>query len=181
MPNHVKNVLKFKNLKPDDIAFIVNTIASPITRPEDYPPSYAIDFDKIIPEPRTIEDCSPEFIIPEDKRAKSGLEITDDRDWFDWYDWHVTNWGTKWNAYECYTKQGKSYIQFIFLTAWSMPYEILLRLALLGYDMDIRYADEDLGSNCGKSTYTSEQGWTHWDESELKNPYKFASNLWNKY
>ena len=52
------------------------------------------------------------------------------------------------------------------------------KLALMGYNIEIKYADEDLGSNCGKLTYTSEQGWTHWDESELKDPVRFAREVW---
>lgn len=189
MPNHVRTMIKFKNLKPDDIDNIIKLCTVPVTydsserkvgSPMDYP---AIDFDKIIPEPRTIEDCDPRFVFSKEKieSGHTGVECTDDRIWFDWYNWRVEYWGTKWGAYDCDTKVGKSYIQFCFSTAWSLAYPIVQRLAVLGYDIEVKYADEDIGSNCGKLTYTREGGWTHWDESELKDPARFARNIWARY
>ena len=47
MPNHVRNVLTFRKLKPKEIDFIIDTIAVP------HEDTYIIDFDKIIPEPKT--------------------------------------------------------------------------------------------------------------------------------
>ena len=176
MPNHVRNVIKFKNLKPDDIAMILNTLATEIPDRPDI--NYAIDFDKIIPEPRTIEDC------PEDCRVteKSHIVKDEDRDWFDWYAWHNKYWGTKWNAYDCYSIIGKSFVTFVFSTAWSYPEPIIDRLHLLGYDIEYRYAEEDWGSNCGRMTYTSEQGWETQDEyTGLPHPEQFAKRLWDRY
>ena len=147
--------------------------------PEKPEGEYFIDFNKIIPEPTAIEEC------PEDYRVKSAKEahISEDeaRPWFNWYKWHCTYWGTKWGAYDCYTIIGKSFIQFVFSTAWSLAYPVMQKLALMGYNIEVKYADEDYGNNCGKLTYTSEQGWTHWDESELKDPVRFARDLWNNY
>lgn len=187
MPNHIKNVLKIKNLTPTDIAMVLTLIARPLEEDEYHgrkdAPDFVIDFDKIIPEPRTIEDCSPEFIIPEEKRAKPGLEITDDRHWFNWYDWRVHFWGTKWRAYDAYTKIGKSYIVFVFNTAWSYPEPIIDKLHLLGYELEYRYADEAIGTNCGRMTYSSEQGWDIQtdDTHSLPNPITFARRLWDTY
>lgn len=182
MPNHIKNVLKFKNLKQDDIELILNMITSPA--PDSTESKYnIIDFDKIIPEPRTIEDCDPRFVFSKEKieSGHTGVECTDDRVWFDWYNWHLNYWGTKWNAYNCYTLIGKSYITFVFNTAWSMPHPIISKLSVLGYNMELKYADEDYGSNCGEFKYTNEQGWEVEHEHSLSNPDKFARRLWDKY
>lgn len=175
MPNHVRNVLK---IKTQDIDELMNRITSPRSDTAIFPLDYIIDFDKIIPEPRKLEDCSPKYIIPEEKRGHSGLEITDDRDWFNWLDWRVDNWGTKWGAYDCYCIIKRSYVLFIFSTAWSIPQPIYQKLGKMGYEMEIRYADEDLGSNCGKLFHTKDGGW--WRE-EPKNPRRYASELWSQY
>lgn len=181
MPNHVKNVLKFKNLKPDDVSFILSTITNVETPIDDSRPipEYEIDFDKIIPEPRTIEECPEDCIVESAREA----HITEDKErpWFNWYNWHTKYWNTKWNAYDCYTKVGKSYITFVFSTAWSSPRPIITKLALLGYDMEYRYADEDIGSNCGRMEYSCEQSWRESTEEDLDDPERFATYLWNHY
>ena len=173
MPNHVKNVLKFKNLKPEDIDLIVNTIA---VKAED-DSGYWIDFDKIIPEPKTKSECPEDCLVNKDSHV---MEYKD-RPWFDWYTWHNKYWDTKWSAYDCYSQKGLSYIMFVFSTAWSMPYKVIKRLHLLVYDFELRYADEDYGSNCGKLFYNKEEGFTHYDESDLANPEQFAERLWRNY
>lgn len=184
MPNHVKNVLKFSNLKPKDVDFILKTIATQdedAELPADKDTEYKIDFDKIIPEPKTEEECPDEYKVNKD----SHIMEYEDRPWFDWYKWHNAFWDTKWNAYDCYTKVGKSYITFVFSTAWSMPYNVMTRLHLLGYDFELRYADEDWGNNCGILMYSSEHGFTHYDEDDMiakrRNAQAFARDLWNRY
>lgn len=62
MPNHVRTVIKFKNLKGDsDKFFLLRMLARNLTPKDDMftpaHPDYIIDFDKIIPEPKTIEEC----------------------------------------------------------------------------------------------------------------------------
>ena len=174
MPNHVRTIVKINKLKKDDIDIVLNLIASPLS--EHRPTEYVIDFNKIIPEPTTIEEC------PEEYRVKSAKEahISEDeaRPWFNWYEWRIDHWGTKWGAYDRHTVIGKSFIQFVFSTAWNLAYPVIQKLALMGYDIEVRYADEDYGVNCGKLTYTSEQGWTHWDEHELKDSERFAREVW---
>lgn len=176
MPNHIKTVVKFKNLKSkDDIDFILNMIATPILSDADGKPlEYIIDFNKIIPEPTCKEECPKEYLITKDSHV---MEYKD-RPWFNWYRWHLDNWGTKWNAYDGYTRIGKSYIKFVFNTAWCIAYPVMQRLSLLGYDIDINYADEDLSVNCGKLNYSTKGGWTR---SDPLHPYEFARRLWNNY
>lgn len=181
MPNHVRNVLKFKNLKPDDIEIIVNMIATPMDRPEGYS-SYAIDFNKIIPEPKLESECPDEFKVNKD----SHCEILKDKPWFDWYKWRLFYWDTKWGAYDCYSIIGKSYITFVFSTAWSIAYPIIERLTLLGYEFKLRYADEDLGHNCGIISYEYDgvdgvKTLYHDKEDSFTNPTQWAKRLWEKY
>ena len=178
MPNHVKNVIKISKIKPEEIEMVLDMITDKCCDP-DVPEKteYMIDFDKIIPEPRFESDCPDEYKVNKESRIERLL----DRPWFDWYKWHIDHWGTKWCAYDCYTKIGKTTITFVFSTAWSFAYPVIKKLEVLGYDILVRYADENYGSNCGRLTYTREQGWTHWDESDLKDPVRFARDLWNNY
>lgn len=177
MPNHVRNVIKISKIKPEEIDMVLDMIATTLDDPEFPDKQYMIDFDKIIPEPRDESECPNEYKVNKESR----IELLKDKPWFDWYKWHIDHWGTKWGAYDCYTKVGKTTITFVFSTAWSFAYPVIKKLEVLGYDILVRYADEDYGSNCGRLTYTREQGWTHWDESDLKDPVGFARNLWHTY
>ena len=103
-----------------------------------------------------------------------------DRPWFDWYAWRNTYWNTKWGAYDGYTYTGKTYIIMYFQTAWSFAGPVAMKLAELGYDLDLQYADEDYGSNCGRLQYDAKtKEWARWGMSELKpNPETWAKRLW---
>lgn len=180
MPNHVRTVVKFKNIKSkEDADFILNMIASTDTETDDPTdePKYFIDFNKIIPEPTTKEECPKEFLVTED----SHIVEREEKPWFDWYKWHLEYWGTKWNAYDCDTIIGKTCITFVFSTAWTFAEPIINRLKWLEHDLDIEYADEDWGSNCGIVTWSRKSGWKTCTESELPDPEKFAEKLWSKY
>jgi hypothetical protein len=80
-----------------------------------------------------------------------------------WYDWHIQNWGTKWDCYDVISHDDT---EIHFNTAWSTPIRAMIRLSELFPDVEInvRYADEDFGSNVG--TYTLLNG----DFEELYQP-----------
>lgn len=179
MPNHVKNVLKFKNLKEDDMDIITNLITTKDGDRGHDPDMYYIDFDKIIPEPKEESECPDQFKVNKD----SHIALDAERPWFDWYRWHMHHWDTKWNAYDAYTIVNKSSITFVFSTAWTMALPVIQRLKILGYDFELRWADEDWGHNCGKITYkASEQDWQEAKEDgAYKDPTAFAQRLWKDY
>lgn len=76
-----------------------------------------------------------------------------------WYNWNVENWGTKWNAYDvAWEDLDDGRVQLNFDTAWSHPEPVITALSKkFPYEvLEVRYADEDLGSNCG--TYKIRDG-----------------------
>ena len=174
MPNHVMNKWKISHIPQDKLQYILDKLTM-ITEGGDR----IIDFDLIIPEPRYKKDCPADCIV----NSKSHVQELKDRPWFDWYTWRNKYWNTKWGAYDGYTHTGKTYIIMYFQTAWSFAYPIAKKLAKLGYDLDIKWADEDYGSNCGRMSYDAEEdAWTTYDDWELgKSPTEFAKNLWNRY
>jgi hypothetical protein len=81
----------------------------------------------------------------------------------DWYAWSCEHWGTKWNAYEqskgemIPTNSGIVKITLEFQTAWSPPYPVIVELAKRypNIRMELKWADEDWGSNVGKCDFAS--------------------------
>ena len=69
-----------------------------------------------------------------------------------WYDWCYENWGTKWNASDTYIIDDN---EIEFSTAWSCPVNIFKELSkqFNGVEIAVDFADEDIGSNCGKITF----------------------------
>lgn len=182
MPNHVRNVWTIKGIKTEkEKNYLLNKLTT-VCKSHDEGAremnTRIIDFDLIIPEPRFIKDCPKDCLI----NKESHVREVEDRPWFDWYRWHLKYWGTKWGAYDGYTIIKKTQITFVFNTAWSFAVSIADKLTKLGYDLELRYADEDLGSNCGKITYTaSEDTWKEVIDGEIPNPRRFGEYLWDNY
>jgi len=67
-----------------------------------------------------------------------------------WYRWSIDNWDTKWNAYDVDVElDGMDRIHVNFLTAWSCPTKIYLKLKEycdehnLSLDWGVEFEDED--------------------------------------
>lgn len=184
MPNHVRTVIRFKNLKEkDDFECLTRMLARPLAKKDDmFTPDHEdwiMDFNKIIPEPETIDECPEKFRRTE---KKDTIETLEDRPWFNWYAWRLTYWGTKWGAYDGYCIQGATTFTFVFSTAWSVATPIINKLPLLGFNFEVLYADEDLGVNCGKLWYNAKaKEWTRIDEEAMGNARDFARRIWDKY
>lgn len=180
MPNHVRNVVKIKGIETEEKRdYLLRKLTTIYVIDKDTnTKEKIIDFDLIIPEPRYKKDCPIRYHVNKDSHVR---EI-EGREWFNWYDWHIDHWGTKWNAYDGYTKIGKTVLTLVFNTAWSAPFTIYEKLTELGYDLEIRFADESIGSNCGKIIYdASEHESEAYLESKLKDPDAFARYIWYNY
>mgnify|MGYP002523298255 CR=1 FL=1 len=96
----------------------------------------------------------------------------------DWYHWCIGNWGTKWDAYEVLYDVYDDRIELFFQTAWNAPYPIFDELSAMfpTLEINVKYADEDLGNNCGESLYYDGEE-VYYDERT--DDLKFACEVWN--
>jgi len=92
-----------------------------------------------------------------------------------WYNWCKANWGTKWDAINVQLLDvTETKIEFAFETAWSEPrpiYEEIVK-KYPNIELEIDYANEDLGYDCG-SIYYSDEIWEYISQDE-----DFARELW---
>ena len=134
MPNHVTNRVTIDGTK----AQVKKVLAAIKSKDR------AIDFEKIIPMPKRIYRGN----LGQAEEQKFGRENC-------WYEWSISNWGTKWNAYDT-SVEGNT---VIFDTAWSAPKPILEELSLMFPEVSFyhEYADEDIGSNCGAGTFQNRE------------------------
>lgn len=132
-----------------------------------------IDFNILLPMPETLHIQSPQagelpegFVFPDVKTfnldsflqrcVNQGVSVLlalaeYNRQKFgfaDRYDWRVNHWGTKWNAqWELIDKAPDALPEF--QTAWCIP-EGWLKALAKHVDFTLLYADENMGSNCGR-------------------------------
>lgn len=85
-----------------------------------------LDFNKIVPQPKTIEECPKKFLLSENGTGTVGIEILKDRPWFNWYDWCWDNWGTKWGAHDTHVVDENT---ICFKTAWCPPIKVIEALS----------------------------------------------------
>lgn len=196
MPNHVSHEVEFSGNqeKIDELfAFIKGK-----TLKEDK--EMHIDFEKIIPFPEELKGtCSPTRIVSQEEydewirkidnnelrqheseskpiTQKMSDEFIRKYGYDNWYDWRLNAWNTKWNAY--YQRREENVI--LFDTAWSTPYPIFQKLSEIfpQITINVKFADEDFGYNCGNYIYEggvevfdfSPQGGTY-------EAYKFANDI----
>lgn len=168
MPNYVRNIVRvsdnFENIDKQ---------------------TNSLDFEKIAPIPKELENTASPAIIVEETQLnlkehnKHSRPITKEMSaeyiknfgYNNWYDWNCANWGTKWNRQSVDTSSG----YWEFDTAWSTPLQLVSILSQK-YPSEIftvEYADEDIGSNCGK--YQIQNGILLYKEQEDND---FAARIW---
>lgn len=154
MPNWVMNKIKVGNIK---------AIKECVTKNESGVEEY--DFNKIIPMPDNIY------------RGNLGMKEREKYGENNWYDWSIKNWGTKWNA-DNYCRTDK--LEFTFQTAWATPEPVIKEMSKkYNCAVEVTYADEDCGYNCGEYTYRKGELIHEWHpEFGTDEARKFADETW---
>lgn len=90
----------------------------------------SISFNKVIPEPTSIEECPEEYILrtKEDARREH-LEWDENnpRKWFNWYKFHCNKWGCKWDCDPSNAEETDTALKLHFATPWGPPYGIIVK------------------------------------------------------
>lgn len=150
MPNWCENKLIIKG-KRETIKEFLNKYFT-----KDENGELQLDFDKIIPEPRTIEECPKDCI----RESNSSVMERKERPWFDWYEWHIKYWGTKWDA--CDTSiswnRDKTEICILFDTAWSPSVPVIDKLRELEPELKIKHYFYEPGMCIAGYTTNNENG-----------------------
>lgn len=98
-----------------------------------------------------------------------------------WYEWCTQHWGTKWNSYG-YDEgaRGDADCGLRFQTAWSAPHPVLQKLTeqFLNVEIAHRWADEDLGRNCGQRIYYGGSCIEAYYPEAYAEGLSFAAELW---
>lgn len=93
---------------------------------------------------------------------------------YTWYEWCCRHWGTKWNA--CEPDWSLDDGMLVFQTAWSAPFPVIEALAQKYPDLEFthRWADEDIGNNCGEMWYSEGVG----SDIDIGDERTFAMRVW---
>lgn len=126
------------------------------------------DFDKIIPQTKdVIKSLDDPDYYPKGWEKDLGWKPLFKTPWMSkpseyWYEWRLKKWGTKWNSYDFTVDlDGNDGVFTIwFNTAWSAPHEVIRALfdRFPTVSIDHRWADEDIGRNCGIIKYRTVDG-----------------------
>lgn len=87
-----------------------------------------------------------------DTVAERALENAVKYGYASWYYWRVANWGVKWDVFDVNIRRiNDTEIAINFKTPWNTPACAIVELSRKFPHANIRvkYADEDIGSNCG--------------------------------
>lgn len=163
MPNWVKNIVTF------DDSRILKEMLSKNKAGEPF-----FDFNKVVPMPKEIEDTIDLEYDETSEEAKRLLEKYGARDW---YEWGVENWGTKWNSDETEIIDDGT---VKFNTAWNTPEKVIKEIsAKFKTRVCVKFADEDLGRNCGEYCY-SDGIKVKQSRPKAKDAFKYACKVWGR-
>lgn len=140
------------------------------------PTDWLVDFGRLVPEPENLETGGCTGITTPNKDGQA--EHADGS--LCRYQWNIRNWGTKWNGYSV-VRDDKETLKIE--TAWAHPYPVIEALSrkFPDVEIDVKYADEDLGVNCAHYTILNGQRMMAEDDvlaNGDEESDKFAAELW---
>ena len=133
MPNWCENKLTIDSKNSLDLHVFVEKYLT--IKPDG---SYTFDFNKVIPEPETLEECPKRYILNDDNHY---LQLREGKAWFNWYDWHCAKWGSKWNAHDVdvIVDFDACSLTIFYMTAWSPSIPVVQKLMSKNKSLTFRY------------------------------------------
>lgn len=187
MPNYCYNNLNVVG-NPEHCAKEIVEFCLKYCSPDDDDPNatldlsktFKVDFDKVIPMPKFIEEPDFPYWLKDDamlKQHKKTVESVKNKNielfgYEGWYEWCNDNWGTKWNSFNanCNFMDARLWIEFD--TAWCPAIPVIKKLIIdnphlsfhLHYEEpSMGFQGELIGSN-GK--ITSNKSWEFVEDDE---------------
>lgn len=163
MPNWVKNIVTIEDTE---------ALKKMLTK--DNEGKLQFDFNVVLPMPEELSTTQ----YPTEDTSKKLKELKEKYGASNWYDWRCDNWGTKWNASDAVLIDDNT-IEFD--TAWSTPEPVIKAISeKFKTRVVVRYADEDIGYNCGEYEYSNGELEYEYDaeRDEEGDSVGFADNVW---
>lgn len=168
MPNYVENVLTVDkdSVTKERFMQIAEFVASK---------EKLFDLNRIVPQPPELnvsDEAKDRAALMEQNRVSYGFA--------DWYGWRCKYWGTKWNVWDISSPDEG--FGWEFFTAWEAPIPVISVLSLIFSEVvfTLRYADEDLGHNCGAVMFIGGEEVFETIYPGREEGYDFAANLWGR-
>lgn len=123
---------------------------------------------------KSVEERDTEYLDELYTKGKQYMYNHEHYGCYTWYHWCCRYWGTKWNACEAYWSLEAGILEF--QTAWSAPFPIVEAIAAKYPELEFthRWADEDIGSNCGEMWYSEGCG----SNVDIDDERTFALRVW---
>lgn len=155
MPNYCSNKLIVSGTKEQLDSFISKHIKT-----KEYDSIY-LDFDTIVPEPKTKEECEKEYII--DNINTVHIQLIEDKPWFNWYTFHCDKWGTKWNSFDgVLNRNSDRELTLWFETAWDHCIPVIDKLIEMYPDLEFKYYYYEPGMQFAGGVVPQGKGYDHY-------------------
>lgn len=163
MPNWVKNIVTIEDTE---------ALKKMLTKDEEG--KLQFDFNVVLPMPEELSTTQ----YPTEDTNKKLKELKEKYGASNWYDWRCDNWGTKWNASDAVLIDDNT---IEINTAWSTPEPVIKAISeKFKTRVFVKYADEDIGYNCGEYEYSNGELKYEYDaeRDEEGDSVGFADNVW---
>lgn len=122
--------------------------------------------------------------LPEEDRKiwELGVTAVDNINRYDaptWYEWAYQNWGTKWSANKCRLDKENKTLHF--QTAQRAPFPVILKLSAMfpSIQMNLEFADENIGHNCGRVVFKNGDIKEVYKPEEGREAFEFSADVWD--
>lgn len=155
MPNYCENKLVILGEKEQLDSFVSKHIKTTA-----YDIVY-LDFNTIIPEPETKEECEKEYIV--DNIDTVHIQPSMNKPWFNWLNYRLAKWGTQWNSFDgILNRNSDRELTLLFETAWSPCIPIIDKLIEIYPELEFKYYYYEPGAVLAGGVVPQSKGYDHY-------------------